>query len=114
MTTSRTRGPIRAGRRAAGWAGIAAWGLLGALGCQAEYAGMTLPSGHYLYDDVQYFAPGPDFPWANTLAATQRAKMQAAGIEPFSAPPGAVPVPAGVTPPGVPGPGMGGPPVGAR
>jgi hypothetical protein len=30
---------------------------------------------------VQYFPPGPDFPWANTQAATQRARMQAAGID---------------------------------
>ncbi len=39
-----------------------------------------MPSGKYFHDDVQYFAPGPDFPCANTQAATQRAKMQAAGI----------------------------------
>ena len=32
-----------------------------------------LPSGRYLHDDVQYFPTGPDFPWANTQAATQRA-----------------------------------------
>ena len=51
------------------------------VGCQVEYAGMTLPSGKYLHDDVQYFPPGPDFPWANTQAATQRARMQAMGIE---------------------------------
>jgi hypothetical protein len=43
---------------------------------------MTLPSGKYMHDDVQYFPPGPDFPWANTQAATQRARMQAMGIEP--------------------------------
>ena len=52
---------------------------------------MTLPSGKYMHDDVQYFPPGPDFPWANTQAATQRARMQAMGIEP---PPGAGRVPA--------------------
>ena len=40
---------------------------------------MTLPSGKYMHDDVQYFAPGPDFPWANTQAATQRARMSAMG-----------------------------------
>ena len=40
---------------------------------------MTLPSGKYFQDDVQYFASGPEFPYANTQAATQRARMQAAG-----------------------------------
>ncbi len=70
-------------------AGLAAGGALTTLaGCQAEHAGMTLPSGKYLYDDVQYFSPGPDFPWANTNAATQRARMQQLGIDV-----GGVPVP---------------------
>ena len=43
---------------------------------------MTLPSGRYMHDDVQYFPSGPDFPWANSQAATQRARMRAMGIEP--------------------------------
>lgn len=76
-------------RHVALWASLAATGAVATLsGCQAEYAGMTLPSGKYLYDDVQYFAPGPDFPWANTNAATQRARMQQMGIDV-----GTVPVP---------------------
>ncbi|MFV2068651.1 MAG: hypothetical protein ACC645_16900 [Pirellulales bacterium] len=42
------------------------WGLillasLGASGCQVEVGGQTLPSGHYLSDDIQYYAPGPEF-----------------------------------------------------
>ena len=67
------------------WSGLAIGWLLPSVGCQVEYAGMTLPSGKYMHDDVQYFAPGPDFPWANTQAATQRARMQSMGLE---APPG--------------------------
>jgi len=66
-------------------------------GCQVEYAGMTLPSGKYFHDDVQHFDPGPKFPYANTMAATQRARMKAMGID--------VPAPTGgrvITPP-VPG-----------
>lgn len=59
---------------------LAICGLLPLVGCQAEYAGMNLPSMHYLNDDVQYFAPGPHFPWANTQAATQRARMEAMGV----------------------------------
>src|SRR5690242_21684527 len=72
-------------RRVALWSALAVGWILPSVGCQVEYAGMTLPSGKYMHDDVQYFPPGPDFPWANTQAATQRARMQAMGIEP---PPG--------------------------
>ena len=68
-------------------AGVAILGLLASTGCQVEYAGMTLPSGKYMHDDVQYFAPGPEFAYANTQAATQRARMQAQGI-PLPALPG--------------------------
>jgi hypothetical protein len=59
---------------------------------------MTLPSGKYMHDDVQYFAPGPDFPLANTQAATQRARMQAMGLEPPAIGPGAMPSEAGSIP----------------
>src|SRR4051794_41310985 len=52
------------GRRAAAWAALGLGWLLPSVGCQVEYAGMTLPSGKYMYDDVQYFPPGPEFPWA--------------------------------------------------
>lgn len=79
--------------------------LFGMVGCQAEYAGMTLPSGRYLYDDVQYFPTGTDFPWANTLAAQQRARMRQMGMDvPENAPgggTGAVGAPTPGTPLGV-------------
>lgn len=99
MRFPRTGSPRRASsRHFVLWAGLAAGGALTTLaGCQAEHAGMTLPSGKYLYDDVQYFSPGPDFPWANTNAATQRARMQQMGIDV-----GGVPVPGtgeAITPP---------------
>lgn len=71
----------KAGRRLALWAAMTVGGFLPSIGCQVEYAGMTLPSGKYMYDDVQYFPPGPDFPWANTQAATQRARMRAMGMD---------------------------------
>lgn len=87
MGSPRTGSPrVSNRRRLALWSGLAIGWLLPSAGCQVEYAGMTLPSGKYMHDDVQYFPPGPDFPWANTQAATQRARMQAMGIEP---PPGA-------------------------
>ena len=81
MWSSRTGSLSRLkGRRLAVWSALALGWMLPSTGCQVEYAGMTLPSGKYMHDDVQYFAPGPDFPWANTQAATQRARMQAMGI----------------------------------
>src|SRR3954469_21406326 len=85
MWSPRTGSSRRPGRRWAAWAALGIGWILPSAGCQVEYAGMTLPSGKYMHDDVQYFAPGPDFPWANTQAATQRARMQAMGMEP---PPG--------------------------
>jgi hypothetical protein len=72
---------------------------LPSVGCQVEYAGMTLPSGKYMHDDVQYFPAGPEFPWANTQAATQRARMRAMGIEPPAPPPAFIQPGAGATPP---------------
>jgi hypothetical protein len=40
-----------------------------ATGCQIVENGQTLPSPYYLYDDVQYFPPGPEFPLSNEAAA---------------------------------------------
>ena len=40
-------------------------------GCQVEYAGQTLPSPYYLTDDIQYYAPGPEFKLAREAAAMQ-------------------------------------------
>ena len=90
------RGSTR--RRVALWSALATGWILPSIGCQVEYAGMTLPSGRYMHDDVQYFPSGPDFPWANTQAATQRARMRAMGIEP-PPPVGAAPVAAGTLDP---------------
>jgi hypothetical protein len=83
MGLPRTRSPRGSTRRrVALWTALATGWILPSVGCQVEYAGMTLPSGRYMHDDVQYFPSGPDFPWANTQAATQRARMRAMGIEP--------------------------------
>ena len=88
------RGSTR--RHAARWSALALGVILPSAGCQVEYAGMTLPSGRYMHDDVNFFPQGPDFPWANTQAATQRARMRAMGIEP--APAGTVPQAMGALP----------------
>ncbi|AGA25116.1 hypothetical protein [Singulisphaera acidiphila] len=91
MWSHRTGSSRRNRQRYAAWAALAIGWLLPSVGCQVEYAGMTLPSGKYMHDDVQYFAPGPNFPMANSQAAAQRARMQAMGLEPNSIGPVAVP-----------------------
>jgi hypothetical protein len=50
-----------------------AWGLCGVgllacatmTGCQVSVGGQTLPSPYYIYDDVQYFQSGSEFPLQN-------------------------------------------------
>ncbi len=39
-----------------------------------------LPPVRYINEEIEYFAPGPEFPYANTQAATRRARMEAAGL----------------------------------
>jgi hypothetical protein len=83
--------------------GTAGLGLaLGALtGCQTWVGGMTLPSGHYLEHQPQFFAPSPPFPLTRELA-TQEGVAAAGPIGPAGAP---VPAPAAVAPPAAPLPG---------
>jgi hypothetical protein len=47
-------------------------------GCQVDVGGQTLPSPYYMYDDVQYFPPGPEFKLSNEAAAMKAAKAQQA------------------------------------
>ena len=49
--------------------GLMAMASLAATGCQMDIAGQTLPSPYYLTDDVQYYAPGPEFKLAKEAAA---------------------------------------------
>lgn len=66
-------------------------------GCQIDVAGQTLPSPYHLSDDVQYYAPGPEFKLANeaTALAQRRAEEistpQAEGVAPRVVP--APPIP---------------------
>ena len=60
-------------QRSGRWSAVAG-GLLLAVcavstGCQVDVAGQTLPSPYHLSDDVQYYAPGPEFKLANEAAA---------------------------------------------
>lgn len=46
-------------------------------GCQVDVAGQTLPSPYHLQDDVQYYAPDPEFKLSREAAAlaSQRAEQ---------------------------------------
>ncbi len=67
--------------------GIGMVAALAATGCQYEVGGQLLPSAYYLSDDVQYFAPGPEFKLAREAATQQLRKAEAAELdENFQAP----------------------------
>jgi hypothetical protein len=72
--------------------------LLSAVGCQVDVGGQTLPSPWYQHDDIQYFAPGPEFKLSREAAAqkafSQDQALQGAGVVPGRVPvvPGAAPV----------------------
>jgi hypothetical protein len=60
---------------------LAGLGLLAAVsltGCQVDIGGQTLPSPYYMADDVQYFAPGPEFKLAREAAALKAAREEQA------------------------------------
>jgi len=70
-TTSKCSGRLTA------WAGALLLLACGAsTGCQIDVAGQTLPSPYYLTDDVQYYAPGPEFKLANEAAALAEQRAQ--------------------------------------
>jgi hypothetical protein len=49
---------------------------LGITGCQVDVGGQTLPSPYYMTDDVQYFAPGPEFKLSREAAALKAARAE--------------------------------------
>ena len=70
------------GAKIPGWMRLTACGMgLGMLvaanlGCQVNVAGQTLPSPYYMDDDVQYFAPGPEFKLQREAAAQKAYKEE--------------------------------------
>ncbi|HEV3021288.1 MAG TPA: hypothetical protein VGX76_02430 [Pirellulales bacterium] len=56
--------------------GLGMLSILGATGCQVEIGGQTLPSGYWQTDDVQYYAPGPEFKLSREAAAMKAAKQE--------------------------------------
>jgi hypothetical protein len=71
--------------RQSGWQrlgyGVLLMAALAATGCQVNVGGQTLPSPYYLDDDIQYFAPGPEFPLAREAAAAAIRKVEAEELE---------------------------------
>jgi hypothetical protein len=58
-------------------AGLGLCVALAVTGCQVDVGGQTLPSPYYMSDDVQYYAPGPEFKLAQEAAALQQARAEA-------------------------------------
>ena len=65
---------LASGARLAGGLLLLACGM--STGCQIDVAGQTLPSPYHLTDDVQYYAPGPEFKLANEAAALAEQRAQ--------------------------------------
>ncbi len=80
VSTSKVNGQMpvcptrRAGRFTQALGGSLLLLLSATTGCQMDIAGQTLPSGYYLTDDVQYYAPGPEFKLAREAAALEEKK----------------------------------------
>jgi hypothetical protein len=49
-------------------------------GCQTTIGGQTLPSAHYLTDDIQFHPAGPEFLLPNTVQAMDEYRAQQAGL----------------------------------
>jgi hypothetical protein len=56
--------------------GLGLLGSLGTTGCQWQVGGQTLPSPYWMTDDVQYYAPGPEFKLAREAAAQKAAQAE--------------------------------------
>ncbi len=57
-------------------AGLGLLVVMGFTGCQSEVGGQLLPSPWYMTDDIQYYAPGPEFKLAKEAAAQRAAKAE--------------------------------------
>ena len=63
--------------------GMVLYAAFSATGCgviatpfQVTAGGQTLPSAYYIQDDVQYFAPGPEFKLSREAAAMKQYKAE--------------------------------------
>jgi len=55
--------------------------LAAASGCQTVIGGQTLPSAHYLTDDIQFFPAGDEFQLPNTVRAMDEYRATQAGFQ---------------------------------
>ncbi len=72
----------KAKRKSLGPCGLAAVALMTMVltGCQVNVGGQTLPSGYYLWDDIQYFAAGNEFSLEQEAAAMKAGNQNAAEL----------------------------------
>ncbi len=56
--------------------GLLLTALASSTGCQSLIGGQVLPSPWYQHDDVQYYAPGPEFKLSREAAAQKAFKEQ--------------------------------------
>ncbi len=56
--------------------GLGLLAVAGVTGCQVDVGGQTLPSPYYMSDDVQYYAPGPEFKLEREAAALREARAE--------------------------------------
>lgn len=61
--------------------GLGLFAALSATGCQVDVGGQTLPSAFWQSDDVQYFAPGTEFPLSREAAAMKAYNAQNEPVE---------------------------------
>jgi hypothetical protein len=61
--------------------GLGAMATIGVTGCQVDYGGQTMPSPYYMYDDVQYFPPGPQMKLAREAAALKTYNQEQAAMQ---------------------------------
>ncbi len=59
-------------------AGLGIAAVVALSGCQVDVGGQILPSPYYMTDDVQYYAPGPEFKLAREAAALRQARAEQA------------------------------------
>ncbi|MCL2116890.1 MAG: hypothetical protein FWH27_00540 [Planctomycetaceae bacterium] len=52
--------------------GCVVLGCLGSIGCQTTRNGQTLPSPHYLGNDIHYFSAGPEFKLSQEAAQMEK------------------------------------------
>lgn len=73
MSSSNTQSTSRVSALAAGLLLLAG---AASTGCQVDVAGQTMPSPYHLSDDVQYYAPDPEFKLSREAAALAEARAE--------------------------------------